>query len=380
MNAAAERADGPELVEADKWKGLDVAVRILRGAAAAKASDVHLKVDRVPSVRIEGELCPLEHPPVSEEVVWAAVRGLAAWGRVDDDRLDRNQCDFSCVVPDAGRFRVHVYRERGNVACAIRRINETPPEFAELRLPPVLKRISLLRRGLVMVCGATGNGKSTTIAAMLHYIGQRAAKHVVTIEDPVEFIAQDNVASFAQREVGRDVSGYEEGLVGALREDPDVIFIGEIRTFAQFDLAMNAAESGRLVISTLHATDAGRAVSRMINWYPPEQKESACNRLADALSAVICQRLVPKRGSRERILVTEVLTRTPTVQDCIRDPARLKGLNTALERGKSEYGTHTFDQELLQLVRDKIVDTDVAKGVANSPNDLIRALNLATRS
>ncbi len=366
--AAAEKSE--------RWRGLDVAVRILRGAAAAKASDVHLKVDRVPMVRLEGDLCPLEHPPTEEQVVWAAVRGLAAWAGVSEEKLLGRQCDFSCEVPEAGRFRVHVYRIGGKVACALRRIPDPVPEFSQLRLPPVIKRVAKASRGLVMVSGATGNGKSTTIAAMLDYMNTNTPRHIVTIEDPVEFIMRDDVASFAQREVGRDVESFTEGLVGAMREDPDVIFLGETRTFAEFDLALNAAESGRLVISTFHATDTGRAVARMIHWYPPDQREAICNRLADTLTAIICQRLVPKRGTRDRILATEVLLRTPTVQDCIRDYTRLKGLNTALERSRSDYGTHTFDQELLQLVKDRVISVDTAKAAANSPNDLVRAINL----
>ena len=375
--AAEERHTRPEPVEADRWRGLEVAVRILRGAVQAQASDIHLKVNRVPMVRIEGELCPLQHPITEEEVVWAAVRGLAAWAGVAEDRLRERQLDFACDVPDAGRFRVHVYRIGGQVACALRRVPHPIPEFAQLRLPPVIKRIAVAPRGLVMISGATGNGKSTTIAAMLTYLNEKAAKHIITIEDPVEFRIPDGMSSFAQREVGRDVLSFAEGIKGALREDPDVIFLGETRTFEEFDLALNAAESGRLVISTFHASDASRAVARMVNLYPPDHREAICNRLADALTAVVCQRLIPKRGGRERILVTETLVRTPTVQDCLRDPARLKGLEKALERGKSEYGTHTFDQELLQLVRDKVITVDTAKAVANSPNDLMRALNLS---
>jgi twitching motility protein PilT len=355
---------------------LDIAIRIIRGALAAKASDVHLRSDAVPLVRIEGEIVPLTHPPIDAEVITTAIRALAAWGGVEDDRLRGRQFDFSSLVPEVGRLRVHGYRVNGKPACVLRAIPDPIPEFSELRLPPVIKRITTMSRGLVLVCGATGNGKSTTIAAMLAHLNQHEARHIVTIEDPIEFVMHDKISTFSQREVGRDVESFEEGLRGAMREDPDVIFVGEIRTFEEFELALNAAESGRLVITTFHAADTMRAITRMVHWYPPDLRESVANRLADTLAATISQRLVALRGGRERILVTEVYTRNPVAQDCIRDLTRLKGLPAALERGKSEFNTHTFDQELLQMVRDKLITLDTAKACANSPNDLVRALNV----
>jgi twitching motility protein PilT len=359
-----------------RQSSLETAIRIIRGALAAKASDIHLRSDSVPLVRIEGEILPLTHPPIDAQVVGTTIRALAAWAGIGDDRLQRQQFDFSVLVPEVGRLRVHAYRESGKPACVMRAIPNPIPEFAELRLPPVIKRITSMSRGLVLLCGATGNGKSTSIAAMLSYINQNEAKHIVTIEDPIEFVMEDKVSTFSQREVGRDVESFEEGLRGAMREDPDVIFVGEVRSFDEFELALNAAESGRLVITTFHAADTMRAITRMVHWYPPDLRESVANRLADALAAMICQRLVPLRGGRERVLVTEVYQRNPVAQDCIRDLTRLKGLPAALERGKSEFSTHTFDQELLQMVRDKLITLDTAKACANSPNDLVRALNV----
>jgi twitching motility protein PilT len=286
------------------------------------------------------------------------------------------QVDFSCVLPDSGRFRAHLYRQSGTHAMVLRRIQDPIPDFAALRLPAVLKRIAQADRGLVLVVGATGNGKSTTIAAMLDFINQTASKHVVTCEDPAEFIFRDKLSTFSQREVGRDVDSFEQGLHGALREDPDVLFIGEVRTTEALETALNAAESGRLVISTSHAQDAARTVQRLINMYPLDFRESARGRIADVLVAIIAQRLVQRKNARQRILCTEVMTNSPTVKDCIRDPTRFRGLNAAIEAGTHEYGSHTFDQMLLAMVRDQLITPETAQVAATNPSDLTRNLKV----
>ena len=355
---------------------LETAIRIMKGAVAARASDVHLRAREVPTVRLQGELHPLDHPPISAEIVEAAVVSLAAWAGVPPSHLERRQGEFSVEVPEVGRFRVHFYLQRGTRAVVLRHIPWPIPSFADLRIPPVVKRIALAERGMILVTGATGNGKSTTIAAMLQYMNQHAARHVVTLEDPIEFLFEDEASTFSQREIGRDVDSVRDGLKGALREDPDVLFVGEIRTLEEFDTALNAAEAGVLVISTFHSVDALQTVQRMVHLYPPDFRDAARYRIADALTAVISQRLVPRRGSRERILVTEILRRTPVVQDCIRDPNRLRALPTALVKGTSEYGTHTFDQQLLGMVRDGLVTPETAAAVATNPADLVRAIKL----
>jgi twitching motility protein PilT len=355
---------------------LELALRILRGAVAAGASDVHLKAGVAPLVRIQGQLCPLEHPALPDELVDATVAALAASAGVPPERANRPQVDFSCEVPDVARFRAHAYRQKGTAALALRRVPHPIPDFAALRLPPVVKRIAHAERGLVLVAGATGMGKSTTIAAMLEYVNCNAARHVVTLEDPVEFVFEDKRSSFSQREVGRDVESMSVGLEGVWREDPDILFIGELRTIEEFDVALNAAESGRVVVSTCHAADAARTITRMISLYPPDFRDSARARLADSLQAIIGQRLVTRRGARDRLLVTEVLTQSPTVQDCIRDPARTRSISSALEAGTHEYGSHSFDQNLAGMVRDGLVAVDTAKAAATSPSDLVRSLRI----
>ena len=359
-----------------KLRTLEAALRILRGAVAAKATDVHVKAGSPPRVRIRSQVVPLEHPPLSAEFVQTMVQGLAAYAGVQQQRMAEKQFDFSCEVPELGRFRVHAYRQLGSMAATLRFIKKQVPDFGALRLPAVVKRIAQLERGLILVTGATGNGKSTTIASLLDYINQKLPKHIVTLEDPVEYVFADNIGSFSQREIGRDVDSMQAGLEGALREDPDVLMVGETRSLAEFEVVLNAAESGRLVITTFHSSDAERTVSRMVNMYPPHHQDQARNRIADVLSAVISQKLIPPKGGGELILVTEVLTRAPTVVDCIRDPARLRAMTAALEKGTNEYGSHSFDQVLMGLVRDGVVSLDTAKAHVHSSNDFVRALNL----
>jgi twitching motility protein PilT len=350
------------------------ALLLLRSAMKLGVSDVHLRAKAPPFVRVEGELRPLQYPDLTPEFVQAAAEVLAFSAGVAPEKLQRSQLDFSCMLASTGRVRAHLYRQAGNPALVLRRVPDPIPDFASLRLPPVVKRIVQLSQGLVLVSGATGNGKSSTIAAILEFINQTVRSHIVTVEDPVEFIFRNQIASFSQREVGRDVESYEKGLEGALREDPDVLFVGELRSFEALDLALNAVESGRLVLSTCHAQDSLRAVGRLLNMAPADYRDSLRCRLADALVGIIAQRLVQRKGARTRVLCTEVLTNSPTVRDCIRDPARLRGLTAALEAGTHEFGTHSFDQTLVAMARDGLIAAETAQAVATSPSDVVRLL------
>jgi twitching motility protein PilT len=360
-----------------RQRNLEAALRILRGAVAAKASDVHLKAGCVPRVRIRGQVVPLEHPPLTSDLVVTLLQSLAMLAGVEPARWQGKQIDYSCEVQELGRFRVHAYRQNGNWAGVLRHVRKFIPDLAQLRLPPVVKRIAHLDRGLVLVTGATGNGKSTTIASILDHVNQKLPKHIVTLEDPIEYVFTDNIASFSQREIGRDVESIQQGLEGALREDPDVLFVGETRNLAEFEVAMHAAESGRLVITTFHSSDVERALSRVISMFPNDRQDQARNRLADTLCGIISQRLVPQKGTTDLILITEILTRSPTVVDCIRDPARMRAITAALEKGTNEHGSHSFDQVLTGLVRDGVVTLETAKAHVHSANDFVRALNLS---
>jgi twitching motility protein PilT len=352
----------------------DKALRLLRAATKLGASDIHLRVDSPPFIRIEGELRALGYPALSHEFVQAAVEALAFSAGLTPEKLTRHQVDFTCVLSSTGRFRAHLYHQNGGPALVLRRVQDPIPDFAALRLPPIIKRIAQTNQGLVLVVGANGNGKSSTAASMLEYINQSNRCHVVTIEDPVEFVFKNQVSSFSQREVGRDVESYERGLEGALREDPDVVFVGELRSYEALELSLNAAESGRLVISTCHAQDSQRTIARLLNLVPVDFRDSVRSRLADALSGIVGQRLVQRKGVRSRILCTEIMINHPIARDCIRDPARLRGLTAALEAGAHEFGTHSFDQTLVQMVRDGLVALETAQAVATSPSELMRVL------
>lgn len=364
-DSAADRADGGELI-----------LRILRAATSLTASDIHLRVGAPPLVRLDGELRPLKHPPLSESEVERAVKTLAHSSGVSADKMSGMQLDFSCKLADSSRFRAHMYRQQGSLALVLRRIQSPIPDFATLRLPPVVKRVALAERGLVLVVGATGNGKSTTIASMMEFVNQNACRHIVTLEDPIEFMFTDALSSFSQREVGRDVASFEQGLHGVLREDPDLLFLGEIRTIEALEVALNAAESGRLVLSTCHSQDSARTIARLINMVPNDFRESLRGRLADVVVSIIAQRLVQRKNSRSRILCSEVLTASPTVRDCIRDQTRFRGLTAALEAGTNEYGSHSFDQMLVAMVRDGLITPETAQAAATNPADLVRNLKV----
>ncbi len=360
-------------------QGRDVLLRILKGSVAAGASDVHMRAGHAPVVRMEGVLRPLEHPPLTAEFIEVSRQVLAHYAGIDPSRLAARQGNFACEVEGVGRMRVHFYHQAGTPALVLRTIPKVIPDFALLRIPPVVKRVVGADRGLVLVTGATGNGKSTTIASLLERVNQERSMHIVTIEEPIEFMFVEHRSTFSQREVGRDVDDIEQGLTGALREDPDWIFVGEIRTTREFDVALAAAEAGHVVVSTLHAQDSARAIQRMLQFYPEEHQAAIRERVADVLASIVSQRLIPKRGARERILATEVLMRAPTIQDCIRDPARFRGLTQALESGASEYGTQSFDQQLVTMVRDGLITPESARAAATHPNDLVRTLKMGKR-
>jgi len=355
-----------------------VLVRVLRGAVAARASDVHLRVGVPPIVRLAGELVPFEHPPLALHQVEGIARILCERGGLSRERAAQRQVELSLDLEGAGRFRVHLYRQRGSRAVVLRHIPTPIPDLASLRLPPATKPIVAERSGLVVITGATGNGKSTTIASMLQHLNQTTRRHVVTLEEPIEFLLEDEHCTFSQREVGVDVASISEGITSALREDPDVILVGEARTSEELDLALSAAETGVLVIVTMHASDTLEAIQRIVHSYPSDFRSVARDRIASTLVAVVAQKLLPVRGGeRERVLVTEVLRTFGMVRECIREPARFRTLPQVLDQATSEHGTHSFDAMLLQLVRSRVIDVEVARGAARNPKDIVRALTIS---
>jgi twitching motility protein PilT len=243
------------------------------------------------------------------------------------------------------------------------------PKFDELGLPPVVADIASLPRGLILVTGVTGSGKTTTQAAMINHINQNFRKHVITLENPIEYLHRDINCSITQREVGTDTSSFQTGLRAALREDPDIVLIGEMRDTETIDTAIKACETGHLVISTLHTPDAATTISRTISVFPPEEQEMLRVRLAESLVAVISQRLLPRADENGRVLAAEVMRVTGAIRDCILDPQKIGQVRDLMEEGKQQYGMQTFDQHLMDLVHKNLVDYEIAKYAATNPAD-----------
>jgi twitching motility protein PilT len=343
--------------------------KILRAAIERGASDVHIKAGDVFRARIDGELVPLTRQLLTPEQTREIAARLVPHER-DRQHIDKiTDYDCSWGVPGLGRFRVNILRQRGSFMIVMRIIPVEIPTFEELGLPQILPRIASLTRGLVLVTGVTGSGKTTTQAAMIGYINQHFRRHVITLENPIEYLHRDINASITQREVGTDTSSFQTGLRAALREDPDVILIGEMRDTETIDTAIKATETGHLVISTLHTPDAPSTISRLISVFPSDEQELVRLRLADSLSAVISQRLLPRADGEGRVLACEVMWVTGAIRDCILDAKRLDEVRELIEEGRHQYGMQTFDQNLMDLVTEDEVSYETAKMAASNPSD-----------
>ncbi|HTG83162.1 MAG TPA: PilT/PilU family type 4a pilus ATPase, partial [Gemmatimonadales bacterium] len=281
-------------------------------------SDLHLKVGRAPTIRVNGELAGLEMSPLKPEDLKLLAEQIMTPRQVKEF-AEKKEADFAIGVPGVGRFRTNIYQQRGTLAFAFRAIPYEVKTIRELHLPEVLEEISLKPRGLVLVTGVTGSGKSTSLAAMINHVNQNRRVNVITIEDPIEFLHRDVHANISQREVGSDTLSFGTALRHVLRQDPDVILIGEVRDMETLDTALKAADTGHLVFSTLHTTDATQTINRVISFYPPHQHQEIRSLLSTALQAVICLRLVPRADGKGRVAASEVLINSAAVADNIRD-------------------------------------------------------------
>ena len=343
--------------------------KIIKAAVERGASDLHIKAGDVFRARIDGKLVPLTKQALTPDQTRAIAMKLIPH-EDDRERIDR-LTDFDCSygVPGVGRFRVNILRQRSSFMIVLRVIPFEIPTFEQLRLPKVLDRIADSERGMVLVTGVTGSGKSSTMAAMVQQINRTQSKHVVTLENPIEFLYRDMRSSVTQREIGVDTESFKAGLRAALRQDPDVIMIGEMRDAETIDTAMKAAETGHLLISTLHTADAQMTVNRVIAMFPPEEQAVARIRLAESLEAVVSQRLLPRADGKGRVPAVEVMIATPLIRDLILDESRTGSLREAIADGHDQYGMQTFDQHLMQLVREGMVAYDVAVAAATRPAD-----------
>jgi twitching motility protein PilT len=344
-------------------------IDIFKAAIQRGASDIHIKAGDYIRARVNGELAPLTQQRLSPEQVAQICVQLIPNAR-DRERID-TMTDYDCSwsAPGVGRFRVNILRQRGTLMVVLRVIPIDIPNFEALRLPPILSRIAHSERGMALVTGVTGSGKSSTLAAMIGYINQTRKKHVLTLENPIEFLHRDVHSSITQREVGADTDSFETGLRAALREDPDVILIGEMRDTATIDTAMKAAETGHLVFSTLHTTNAVQTISRVIAVFPPHEQEMVRIRLSENLVAVISQRLLPRKEGGGRVVAAEVMIVTSTIRDAILDKDKVYEIPDLMAEGHEQYGSQTFDQHLMKLVAEDMVSFEVAKAAATNPGD-----------
>ena len=342
---------------------------ILTIAFKAKGSDIHIKTGLPPIVRIDGRLHPI---PNAQRLSPDFVSDTAMSMMNDRQRrmFEENfEVDLAYAVPGLGRFRVSVYRQRGTVAMVFRSIAFIIPTLEGLNLPPIMQKICREERGLILVTGTTGSGKSSTLAAMVDYINSQRTCNIITIEDPVEFLHRDNKSIISQREVGTDTPTFSAALKGALRQDPDVILVGEMRDYETIETAMTAAETGHLVMSTLHTMDAAETVNRIIGAFPPYHQRQVRIQLASIIKGVISQRLVPKSDGKGRVPAVEIMLASARVKECIDDKDKTKQLNDAISQGFVSYGMQTFDQSLMRLYSSKLITYEEAIRQSSNPDD-----------
>src|SRR5687768_17014620 len=332
------------------------------------ASDLLLKVGRPPTVRLNGELHGLEMPPVKPEDLKLLAEQVMTPRQVKEF-AEKKEADFAIGVPGVGRFRTNIYQQRGTLAFAFRAIPYEVKTVRELHLPPVLEEIALKPRGLVLVTGITGSGKSTALAAMINHVNQNRRVNVITIEDPIEFLHRDVMSNISQREVGSDTLSFASALRHVLRQDPDVILIGEIRDAETLDTALKAADTGHLVFSTLHTTDATQTINRVISFYPPYQHQEIRSLLSTALAAVVCLRLVPRKDGRGRVPASEVLINTAAVAENIRDIEKALNIPDLIAEGTVSYGMQSFDQSLMKWYKEGMVTYESALFYSTNPSE-----------
>ena len=343
--------------------------QILLEALNVGASDVHIKVGLPPVFRVNGALRFLRDIKAFDqnEVSRMALSIMNEWQK---DRFIKNkEVDMGYEIYGMGRFRINIFQQRGKIRIALRIVPYKIKGLADLNLPPVIEKISLENRGLVLVTGTTGSGKSTTLAAMIDIINARRTCHVLTIEDPIEFVHEDRKAVIDQREVGSDTITFADALRSALRQDPDVILVGEMRDFETIETALTAAETGHLVMSTLHTVDAAETINRIISAFPPYHQRQVRLQLASIIKGIISQRLVPKADGLGRVPAVEVMVSTARVRECVIEKDKTSEINDAITKGYTTYGMQSFDQSLMLLLKRRLITYEEALRQSSNPDD-----------
>ena len=343
-------------------------VPFLHALSELGGSDLHCKVGSPPRVRIDGRLRKLQAPTLrpadTEHMITEVLRG-----DLIDEFNRTNEADFAYSVQGLGRFRTNAFRSRGSAGMVFRRVSVGAIALDDLGLPQVLSALALEPRGLVLVTGPTGSGKTTTLAGMIDHINTNREAHVVTIEDPIEVLHFDKLSMINQREVRVDTSDFATAMRAAMRQDPDVILVGEMRDHETVKAGLAAAETGHFVMSTLHTTDAQETVARVIDFFPPHEQKQVRLSLAGSLRGVICQRLVPRADGLGRCVSMEIMVNTGRIADAIADPDKTHSINELIKEG-AYYGMQTFDQHLVALIRDGVITLDAAMAASTSPHDL----------
>ncbi len=336
-----------------------------------EASDLHIKTNRPPIYRIQGTLVETDLPPLNEEDLIMIIDEIMN-EQQKEHFLRTRESDFAFSMEKVGRFRTNAFFQQGHISIAIRYVKTKIPCFDELGLPACMKEISMTRSGIIIVSGATGNGKSTTQAAMIDYINSQTSKHIVTIEDPIEFVHSDKKSIINQREIGIDTDSFQSGLKHVLRQDPDIIMIGEMRDCNSFIAAVAAAETGHLVLTTLHIDTASQCINRIMEFFPSDERHHVRAQLSSTLEAVICQRLITRASGVGMIPAIEIMLGSPTVRKLIHEN-ELNRLNDAIETSQ-DLGMQTFNQSLLKLVQTNIITKETALRVSSNPESLIMNL------
>lgn len=333
-----------------------------------KASDLHLRVGVRPHLRVNGELEQIAIEPLTIEVMEQIVNQML--NEKQRERFFRkNEMDMALSVAKLGRFRINLYRQRGTIGIAIRSVNVSVPTFEELSLPDVVRSLAETRRGLVVITGTTGSGKSTTLATMIEEINANRTANILTVEDPIEYIYRDHKSIISQREVGGDTDTFSSALRHAFRQDPDIILIGEIRDLETMSIALTAADTGHLVLTTLHTMDALETISRIISFFPPHQHQQIRLLLGGTLKAIVCQRLISRSDKSGRVPAVEVLVNTAAIRESIMDPEKWTEINELIEQGAVQYGMQTFDQSIMKLYKHGMISFEEAMINASNSDD-----------
>ena len=342
--------------------------QLLREMVNRKASDLHLRVGVPPVYRINGTLQRLFDVRIDSAMMDSFLDDIM--NRDQKQRFEANkECDFAVGARDMGRFRVNVFRQRGTIAVVIRHIKAVIPAFEELHLPEVIRDLALTKRGLVLVTGTTGSGKSTTLASMIDYINQKESVNVITVEDPIEYLYRDNVAIISQREIGVDTLSYANALRAALRQDPDVLLVGEIRDLETMQIALTAADTGHMVFATIHTTNATETIHRVLSMYPPHQHDEVRLLLAEVLAGIISLRLLPTKDGKGRVPAAEILVNTGAIKEYIQDKNKIDMVEQAVAEGHIQYHSQTFDQALLELYQNEQISLETAMNAATNRDD-----------